>query len=111
MSSSARKLAAAAFVTLTIRTSAQNPVPVATTPATSSETLTAVRAEGAPVIDGSDADAVWKTAKAVSGFRVFDPVENGEPTFRTELRAAYDSHALYFFVRAFDPDPSRILPL
>jgi hypothetical protein len=73
--------------------------------------LTAVPADHAPVIDGRDDDAVWRKAEPASGFRVFDPIEDGDPAFRTEVRAAFDQHTLYFFVRMFDPEPAKILPL
>ena len=68
----------------------------------------AVRATVAPVIDGRDDDAVWATAPVIREFRVYDPVEDGEPTFRTEARVAYDDRNLYVFVRAFDPHPDSI---
>src|SRR5689334_20991146 len=55
----------------------------------------AVRATRAPVIDGRDDDAIWATAQVITGFRVFDPVEDGDPRFRTEARVAYDERNLY----------------
>jgi hypothetical protein len=70
--------------------------------------VSATLAATAPVIDGRDDDAVWRTAPAVSGFREFDPVENGDPRFRTEFKVAYDSHDIYVFIRAYDPDPGAI---
>lgn len=71
----------------------------------------AVRAERAPVIDGRDEDAVWSTATVITGFRVFDPKEDGDPSFPTEARVAYDPENLYVFVRMFDPHPDSILSL
>jgi len=62
-----------------------------------------------PEIDGSDADAVWATAPAITAFRVFDPVEDGDPHFRTDARVSYDAKNLYVFVRAFDPHPDSIV--
>jgi hypothetical protein len=72
---------------------------------------TATRAPVPPVIDASDADEVWRTAVAVSGFRVFDPTEDGEPVFRTEARIAYDARTLFVFVRMHDPRPDSIVSL
>ncbi|MEP7383252.1 MAG: DUF5916 domain-containing protein [Gemmatimonadota bacterium] len=72
---------------------------------------TAIRALKPPTIDGEDTDEVWRTAQRIDGFRVFDPVENGEPTFTTEARIAYDDRNLYVFVRAFDPHPDSIMAL
>jgi hypothetical protein len=74
-------------------------------------TLTATRATTPPRIDGQDGDAVWRSTARTSDFRTFTPREGGEPTFRTELRAAYDDRALYVFVRAFDPRPDSIVRL
>ncbi|HUQ21047.1 MAG TPA: DUF5916 domain-containing protein, partial [Gemmatimonadaceae bacterium] len=71
----------------------------------------AVMAQQAPAIDGSDADDVWGTAMTVENFRMFQPVENGEPRFRTQARVAYDDANIYVFVRAFDPHPDSIIAL
>jgi uncharacterized protein DUF5916/cellulose/xylan binding protein with CBM9 domain len=64
-----------------------------------------------PVIDGRDDDAVWKTATAITRFRVFDPTEDGDPTFPTEAKVAYDAQNLYVFTRMFDPHPDSIVSL
>jgi len=74
-------------------------------------TATAVRAERAPVINGRDDDPVWRDAKVITGFRVFDPKEDGDPSFPTEVRVAYDAQNLYVFARMFDPHPDSIQPL
>lgn len=63
------------------------------------------------VVDGRDTDAVWARAPRVDQFRQFAPTEDGAPTFRTEVRAAYDDRRLYVFVRAFDPHPDSLLSL
>jgi hypothetical protein len=68
-------------------------------------------AEHPPVIDGCDDDAIWRTARAITGFRVFDPKEDGEPSVPTEARVAYDAENLYVFTRMFDPHPDSILSL
>lgn len=70
---------------------------------------TAVRALVAPVIDGRDDDAVWRTAPASSEFLEFQPNEGKAPRFRTEFRVAYDDRNLYVFIRAFDPHPDSIM--
>jgi hypothetical protein len=82
-----------------------------TTTAASAITATSVvatHADQTPVIDGRDNDAVWSAAPSVTAFREFDPVEDGDPRFRTEFKVAYDSHNIYVYIRAFDPDPSAI---
>lgn len=83
----------------------------ATSRALSATVAVAARAARAPIIDGKGDDAVWATAQLIEGFRTFDPVENGDPRFRTEARVAYDEHNLYVLVRAFDPHPDSIVAL
>lgn len=81
------------------------------TPVASSTVAVATRATKAPVIDGKADDAIWSTARVFSDFRTFDPVENGDPRFRTEARVAYDDHNIYILVRAFDPHPDSLVAL
>ena len=73
----------------------------------------AVRARRAPVLDGRDDDDVWTTARTITGFREFDPVEDGDPPagFATTAKVAYDDRNLYVLVRAHDPRPDSILAL
>ena len=81
-------------------------------PATASvKTTRAVRATKPPAIDGKDTDDIWTRAQKIDGFRMFDPVEDGEPSMATEARVAYDDRNLYVFVRAFDPHPDSIMAL
>lgn len=82
-------------------------VPRAVAPAVA----TAIRAEAAPTIDGRGVDPVWESAPVITGFRVFDPVEDGNPTFETAARVVYDDRNLYVLVRAFDPHPDSIMAL
>ncbi len=77
-------------------------------PATS---VRATRATVAPVIDGRDTDAVWRTAPAISEFLEARPSEGAEPRLPTEARVAYDAHNLYVFVRAYDSHPDSIVSL
>jgi hypothetical protein len=62
-------------------------------------------------LDGDLNDAVWQRARPVTDFRQRDPKEGADPTFRTEVRVAYDATAIYVAVDAFDTDPSRIVGL
>ena len=71
----------------------------------------ASHAQRAPVIDGRDDDESWRTAVPITGFRVFDPTEDGEPAMQTSARIVYDDRNLYVFVRAFDPHPDSIISL
>ncbi|HYS19649.1 MAG TPA: DUF5916 domain-containing protein [Gemmatimonadales bacterium] len=81
---------------------ARPPLPIATR-------VTAARAVRPPVIDGKDDDSVWAVAPAVTEFREWQPVEDGEARFRTVARIAYDANNLYAFVRAYDPHPDSIM--
>ena len=103
------------MLTLAAATSASAQQLVATgheTPrAGSALTTSAFRAVTPPTIDGKDNDPLWRNAQVIDGFRVFDPVEDGEPTMRTEARVAYDDRHLYVLVRAFDPHPDSITAL
>src|SRR3569833_1402059 len=72
---------------------------------------TALRVAKAPIIDGKTDDAIWANAQVIDGFRTFDPVDNGDPRFRTEARVSYDEHNLYVLGRAFDPHPDSIVAL
>ena len=74
-------------------------------------TATAARASSPPAIDGSDADAVWSTALPITDFRTFEPVDDGEPRYRTEARVVNDADYVYILVRAFDPHPDSIIGL
>ncbi len=69
----------------------------------------AVRADVAPVIDGVDSDAVWRSAPPITQFVQWRPTEGKAPAFRTEARVAYDAANLFVFVRAFDPHPDSII--
>jgi hypothetical protein len=73
--------------------------------------VSAMIADRPPVIDGKDDDAVWQAAATITGFRVFDPKEDGDPSFQTEAKIAYDAQNLYVFARMFDPHPDSIVSL
>lgn len=77
----------------------------------SATSASAIRVSSPPVIDGKGSEAVWANAPVITEFRVFDPVEDGEPSMKTEARVAYDDRNLYVFVRAFDAHPDSIMAL
>ena len=72
-------------------------------------TVRAVQAPEAIRVDGSLDDAAWAAAEPITGFVQRDPLEGAPPTLRTEARVAFDATALYVAVRAFDPEPDRIV--
>jgi hypothetical protein len=71
--------------------------------------VTAVRAAAPPDIDGRLADAVWSAAPPASGFLQRDPAEGQPATDDTEIRVAYDDHAIYIAARLFDREPRAIV--
>ena len=85
-------------------TAAAPPLPTATA-------VRATRAAQPPALDGSDEDAVWRSAPAIDRFLQARPSEGGPARFRTVARVAYDPDNLYVFVRAFDPAPDSIVSL
>jgi hypothetical protein len=74
-------------------------------------TAVAVKVVTPILIDGRDSDDAWRSAQVIDGFRVFDPHENGDPTMKTEARVAFDEKNIYVLVRAFDPEPDKIMAL
>jgi hypothetical protein len=91
--------------------SAHHTPPAGSGAAASPTSVSAVRAVRPPIIDGRDDDSVWRATPAITNFRVFRPVEDGDPKFRTEAKVAFDATNLYVFVRAFDPHPDSIVGL
>ena len=80
-------------------------------PPPTATSATAARAESPPVLDGKDDDEIWRLAPAITQFRQHDPVEDGDPRFRTEARVGYDARYLYVFVRAYDTATEETLGL
>ena len=85
--------------------------PVAGSGALALTRATASAAERPPIIDGRDDDAIWNSATPITGFRVFDPKDDGDPSFPTEAKIGYDAENLYVFTRMFDPHPDSIVSL
>ncbi len=61
-----------------------------------------------PAIDGSLADACWKTAPLVSGFTYYNRPELLE--VQTSFRVGYDDRYLYFGVHCDEPMVKRLTP-
>jgi hypothetical protein len=89
---------------------AANAVP-AVAPVSTARTAVAARASTPPTIDGRDGDEAWRSAQVIQGFRMFDPVEDGEERFRTVAKVTYDDRHFYVLVRAYDPHPDSIVAL
>ena len=85
-------------------------VAVASTPSSpSARRASATRAARPPVLDGRDDDEVWRLAQPITEFQEFDPDEGKPARFATVAKVAYDDHYFYAFIRAYDPEPQKIL--
>jgi len=69
---------------------------------------TAVRATGAPRIDGRLDDALWTLAQPITEFTQREPHDGQPATERTEVRIAYDDDAVFVAARMYDSEPSRV---
>ncbi|SRR5712691_757738 len=72
-------------------------------------TVTAVRVDRAPVVDGQLDDPEWSLARAVTNFRQTDPDEGAPVSEPTAVRVLYDGSAVYVGARLFDTAPARIV--
>lgn len=90
---------------------ASQTVAAASTPTTppSVTQASAARAVRPPVLDGRDDDEVWRLAQPITEFLEFDPDEGKAARFATVAKVAYDDHNFYAFIRAYDPEPQKIL--
>lgn len=65
-------------------------------------------AKKAPVIDGRLEAGEWDEAFKLAEFKTFQPDFGKDPSQRTEGYFLYDADNLYFAIRSFDSDPSKI---
>ncbi len=61
-----------------------------------------------PVLDGALDDEIWKTATVISDMHQFNPVDQGEPTERSEFYIAYSENYFYLGARLYDSSPDGI---
>ncbi len=87
------------------------PLLAAAPPAAPRLVATLVPEAAAVKLDGEFSEAVWEHVSAVSDFRQRDPNEGAPPSFRTEVKVAYDASNIYVAVSAADPDPSKLVGL
>lgn len=71
--------------------------------------IEAYRIEEPPKIDGYLNDDVWQGIPATSDFVQHEPVSGIEPTYRTEMKIAYDEDNLYLAVMCYDDEPEKII--
>ena len=69
---------------------------------------TRIDPKDAPIIDGVLDDPVWATVPPFSDLRQREPIEDGEPTQRTEIRVATDGTTIFFAFACYDTDPAGI---
>jgi hypothetical protein len=69
----------------------------------------AVRLTGAVTVDGVLSEEIWQNDHVVTDFKMRDPVEGVSPSERTEVRIAFDDHAIYIAARMYDSKPDSIL--
>ena len=72
------------------------------------KSVTIVRVDDVPVIDGVLDDAIWEQAALVDDIHQVRPNEYSEPSQKTEFLLAYDDEYLYVGARLFEEDPSLI---
>ncbi len=71
-------------------------------------TVSAVRTNEPPRIDGRLDDTVWRSAPRVTEFVQQRPLEGTPATERTDVSIAYDSQNIYFGIYAYYSDPELI---
>ena len=72
-------------------------------------TVTAVRADRPPTVDGRLDDAAWAQATPVRDLLQSVPDEGRPVSESTEVRIVYDADALYVGARLFDAEPGKIV--
>ena len=70
--------------------------------------LQAIPTTGKITLDGKLDEADWQRAPVTGNFIENMPNEKQPARVKTEVRVLYDKDAIYFGIRAFDPDPSLI---
>ena len=63
----------------------------------------------APVLDGVLDDPVWQEAEVITNLTQVVPAFCRDPSFRSEIRIVTDGDTLFFSLRAYDPDPDKIV--
>ena len=80
---------------------------LAATPAAALQALRLAAGERI-VLDGNLDEPAWQRAQVLDRFWEVFPRDNVEAPVRTELRIAYDGHALYAAIHAYDPDLTQL---
>ena len=83
--------------------------PVLTLASEARKSITAIRTEVPPVIDGTLQDPAWEKAPVATEFHQYEPHNDRPASFETEVRVLYDDDAVYIGAKMFDPEPDKIL--
>lgn len=67
-----------------------------------------IRTELKPDIDGVLDDEIWKVASVISDLHQYSPVDQSNPSERSEFYIAYDENYFYLAARLYDSDPEGI---
>ncbi len=74
----------------------------------SRKSLEIVRTDLVPRIDGILDDEIWETATVISDLHQYQPLDQAQPSERSEFFIAYGERYLYIAARLYDSDPSGI---
>lgn len=69
----------------------------------------ATRISVTPKIDGMADDSIWGTIAPIYDLMQYLPVYKASPSFRTDVKIAYDDYAIYVLAQMHDPSPDSIL--
>ena len=72
-------------------------------------TAHAVFVEEGPTVDGKLDDPVWEKARVIRDLTQVEPVFCAKPSFASEIRILTDGEKLYLSIRAYDPEPEKIV--
>ncbi|MAG32649.1 MAG: hypothetical protein CL908_17330 [Deltaproteobacteria bacterium] len=85
------------------------PNPASAVPVGETPIANAVLVEEGPTIDGVLDDAIWEKAEVITDLTMVEPTAGAPPSFRSEIRILTDGKTLYFSLRAYDPEPDKIV--
>jgi len=72
-------------------------------------TVSAGFIEQAVRLDGYLDDEVWNEAGTITSFKMIDPTENAEPSFRTTVKVIADKKNIYIGIICNDSDPEKMV--
>ena len=75
------------------------------------ETSASLIKEQKIIIDGELDEAIWQSGNWQGNFIQRDPNDGSPETYKTEFCVFYDSDYLYVGVKAYDPEPDKIIAI